>query len=402
MDPVDELLIEYYKKYPVGRDRLWAVVKQDHPEISRRRVAKFLENLEVHQVHRSNKTYTKSANVIVTEFPDERYIVDLIDLSKIAGSNNGINYWLTAIDHFSRYAFIRLLRDKTSEAVANQMKDILDSLTDLPHIIQSDNGGEFIGPEFQKVLKDFDIKHVRSNAHSPWTNGSIEVWNRTFKRLINRHMTIYNTNRYYDVVDEMVNNYNNTPHTVTKCKPIDVINKPELQEKVRQVMDKKVEDRKNMKTGDVFNVGDNVRISFEVLYQLLPQYKRADDFKKGYATNYSTEIFTIKRVRMDGTGVFISGYYVDDYKTMIKPNHLTKVDKDKLIKIDVVKETRRPPNRRIQLDELPVPNIQERTVETRRRLPINYNDLNNTGERRVNLPGLDDIFGDIDEEEIEN
>ena len=45
---------------------------------------------------------------------------------------------------------------------------------------------------------------------------------RTLKNKLYKHMTAIGKNVYYDVLDNVVNKYNNTKHSTTKMKPIDV------------------------------------------------------------------------------------------------------------------------------------------------------------------------------------
>ena len=46
---------------------------------------------------------------------------------------------------------------------------------------------------------------------------------RTLKNKIFKHMATISKNVYFDVLDDIVNKYNNTVHRTTKMKPIDVI-----------------------------------------------------------------------------------------------------------------------------------------------------------------------------------
>ena len=45
---------------------------------------------------------------------------------------------------------------------------------------------------------------------------------RTLKNKIYKHMTAISKNAYVDVLDDIVNKYNNTVHRTIKMKPIDV------------------------------------------------------------------------------------------------------------------------------------------------------------------------------------
>ena len=45
---------------------------------------------------------------------------------------------------------------------------------------------------------------------------------RTLKNKIFKHMTAVSKNVYFDVLDNIVNKYNNTAHRTIKIKPLDV------------------------------------------------------------------------------------------------------------------------------------------------------------------------------------
>ena len=45
---------------------------------------------------------------------------------------------------------------------------------------------------------------------------------RTLKNKIFKHMTAIHTNIYFNVLDDIVNKYNNTVHRTIKMRPIDV------------------------------------------------------------------------------------------------------------------------------------------------------------------------------------
>ena len=45
---------------------------------------------------------------------------------------------------------------------------------------------------------------------------------RTLKNKIFKHMTAVSKNVYFDVLDDIVNKYNNTVHRTVEMKPIDV------------------------------------------------------------------------------------------------------------------------------------------------------------------------------------
>ena len=56
-------------------------------------------------------------NFYITSAIDEQFWLDLVDLSSISKQNDGNNFLLTAIDVFSRYAWVVPIKRKTGENV---------------------------------------------------------------------------------------------------------------------------------------------------------------------------------------------------------------------------------------------------------------------------------------------
>ena len=101
-----------------------------------------------------------------------------------------------------------------------------------------------------------------------------ERFTRTLKNKLYKHMTATGKNVYYDVLDDVVNEYNDTKHNTIKMKPKDVKND-----------NKKVYIDEYNKKDSRFNVGDRVRIS-----------KFKNIFAKGYPPNWSREIFIVDKI----------------------------------------------------------------------------------------------------------
>ena len=96
----------------------------------------------------------------------------------------------------------------------------------------------------------------------------------TLKNKIFKHIIAISKNVYFDVLDNILNKYNNTVHRSIKMKPIDVAF--DFYAEYNEYSNKK--DPK-------FKVDDRVRIS---------KYKNI--FAKGYTQNWSEEVFVIRRI----------------------------------------------------------------------------------------------------------
>ena len=97
---------------------------------------------------------------------------------------------------------------------------------------------------------------------------------RTLRNKLYKHMTATGKNVYYDVLDDVVNEYNYTKHNTIKMKPKDVKND-----------NKRVYIDEHTEKDSRFKVGDRVRIS-----------KFKNIFAKGYTPNWSKEIFIVDKI----------------------------------------------------------------------------------------------------------
>ena len=160
---------------------------------------------------------------VYSQFKDNIWGVDLADIQSLSRKNKGIKYLLCAIDLYSKYAFVIPLKDKKGVSLVNTFNKITKQSNRKPNKIWVDQGGEFYNNVCEKWLSDNDI-----NMYSTYNEGKsvvAERFIRTLKNKLYKHMTATGKNIYYDVLDDVVNKYNNTKHSTIKMKPIDVKNK---------------------------------------------------------------------------------------------------------------------------------------------------------------------------------
>ena len=157
---------------------------------------------------------------VYSQFEDDIWGVDLADLKSLSRKNKGIKYLLCAIDLYSKYAFVIPLEDKKGISIVNAFNKIIKQSNRKPNKIWVDQGGEFYNNVFEEWLSDNDI-----NMYSTYNEGKsvvAERFIRTLKNKLYKHMTATGKNVCYDVLDDVVNKYNNTKHSTIKMKPIDV------------------------------------------------------------------------------------------------------------------------------------------------------------------------------------
>ena len=172
---------------------------------------------------------------------------------------------------YSKYAFVVPLKDKKRISIANAFNKIIKQSNRKPNKIWVDQGGELYNRVFKKWLSDNDI--IMYSTYNEGKSVVAEKFIRTLKNKLYKHMTATGKNVYYDVLDDVVNEYSNTKHNTIKMKPIDAGD------------NKRVYIDEHNEKDSRFKVGDRVRIS---------NFKNI--FAKGYNPNWSKEIFIVHKI----------------------------------------------------------------------------------------------------------
>ncbi len=308
---MDELLKAIYYDPETGLQGAASLYQKAHekdPKITRKVVTEWLKKQEVSQVH-APREEVKHYFPIKSNYKDHIHQADLMDVSAQAHSNGGVNFLLCVVDIWTRYAWVRALKNKESKTVNSAYADIL-SEGRKPEIMMSDNGSEFISRTFRKLREDQNIKASFSEPGDHHRMGLVERFNKTIRGWITKYMTAYRTKKWIDALDKLVKNYNNTVHSSTGAKPQDASDHPDKYGKKIEARIKDKEDRaRNELT--TFRVGDEVR-----------SLKNKIQFEKGAIPKWSTELRKV-------TG-FLAGkrYMLDNDKSYLyyQLRHLGKVE----------------------------------------------------------------------------
>ena len=149
--------------------------------------------------------------------------------------------------YLSKYAWVVSLKDKRGISIINAFQKII-SEGRKPNKIQVVQGSKF----YNELLKRF-LKINNIEMYSTYNEGKYVVaerFIRTLKNKIFKHMAAVSRNVYFDVLDIIVDKYNNTVYRSIKMKPMDVTSNfyAECNEDANE---------KDTK----FKVGDHIRIS---------------------------------------------------------------------------------------------------------------------------------------------
>ena len=169
-------------------------------------------------------------------------------MQSLSRKNKGIKYLLCAIDLYSKYAFAIPLKDKKGISIASGFNKIIKQFNRKPNKIWVDQGGEFYNNVFKKWLSDNNI--IMYSTYNEGKSVVAERFIKTLKNKLYKNMTATGKNVYYDVLDDIVDKYNNTKHSTIKMKPIDVKDN-----------NKRVFVDEHNEKDSRFKVGDRIRIS---------------------------------------------------------------------------------------------------------------------------------------------
>lgn len=304
----------YDKKFYFGRDKIFKYLQEHYPEakISRRQVMHWLKDNELAQLYKPTRK-TKNIQATILSRPYQQLAIDLIDMQHY--ENQGFKYILTCIDLFSKKAWARAMKTKKASTVASSMHSIIKAIQQPITTIRSDNGSELIAVPFKNILKKYNIKQVLSDPSKPQSNGGIERFNATIKRLIKMYITQSDDHKWKKVLPELLDNYNSSVHRITKNTPNDLAEDKTLFKQAKSNITKaSLPHNDKSQVEPIFKVGDQVRLKLQT----------DDKYKKSY--NWSKYIYTIYKVHKPRKPFSKIYYFVKDdereYRSKLYNNDL--------------------------------------------------------------------------------
>ena len=202
-----------------GVNKLYKQVKKEGKfQLSKAKIKKWLQNQLSFSLNKRVSRNFKRGKVIV-EGIDDQFDADLASMADYEKSNDGFKYLLVVIDIFSRYAWIKPLKNKSAENIVKAFASIL-SEGRKPRKLRTDAATDFTSKKFQDLMKIEKITHF--TTHNEKQANYVERLIKTIKNKIRRYMSQKRTERYIDVLQDMVNSYNKTWHSGIQSEPINV------------------------------------------------------------------------------------------------------------------------------------------------------------------------------------
>ena len=304
----------------VGIRTFYDKIIQRYLGIKRKDVEEFLPRQTNYQLRRRPRAVRAVNRPIIGAYPNHRWAIDLIDVSRDAGHNHQNKYILTCIDYFSKKVWAKGITERRATNIRDALIFITNQSNTYPLILQSDNGPEFKNNIVSTWAQNHNIRWVHTTSYTPQANGLIENFNGKLRKMM-RDGYLRNQNRNWtNYLQSYCDNRNDSKHSSTKSTPNELwtpgrqpipIMTPAERERVRtnddlpangverrkkayvnlQIKATKMLERHNAAQ---FAVGDQVR----VLLSSIDSQIRAQ-IKAGHLNQvvvYSPDIYTVDKV----------------------------------------------------------------------------------------------------------
>ena len=169
------------------------------------------------------------------------------------------------------------MKNKTGVEVSKALKFIFIKGR-VPKKIHVDQGTEFYNTNCKAFLNSYSIKLYSTYSHLKAS--IVERFNHTLKLKMWKKFSLQGNYKWIDTLPNLLAEYNKNKHRAIGLKPKKVKKNNEAEVLQRLFNGKCVIDKRK------FKKGDKVRIS---------KYKHI--FEKGYTPNWTTEVFTIEKVK---------------------------------------------------------------------------------------------------------
>ena len=234
-------------------------------------------------VCQKNKSPKQKKFGLLQAMPASDQPFECLSIDSVGGFNyynSQKKYLHLIIDHATRYIWAFPSKNVNTETYINCLKLIFN--VQIPQKVLSDRNAAFTSSKFKRFLRKNNITQLLTTAHHPQTNGKIERVNQSIvTRLKCKVNSTPSKIPWTKLLEQVVQEYNNTPHSVTNFPPAYLLfgqlpyNSPHNQEIYPPVKDalKIAKERtinfhqKNKRNYDKHYVEPNFNVGDQVIYE---------------------------------------------------------------------------------------------------------------------------------------
>lgn len=229
-------------KWVVPKGVRWQIVKQNHDDIGHFAVEKTLEKIKAsYWFPKMQKFVTKYVNSCLEcayckstggkkpgfLHPIEKVNVpfDTIHANHVGPfvrSGKGNMYILVLIDSFTRYLYLKAVRNTKSSTSIKVFREYF-ALFGVPRRVITDRGTSFTSDSFKQFMKERNIKHVLNAVSTPRANGQVERYNRTLIESLAAKMVGLAESKWDEQLPDVQWGINNTHNKGINCTPSEAL-----------------------------------------------------------------------------------------------------------------------------------------------------------------------------------
>ena len=337
-EPLQPQEIEYIKniyynpRHPAsysGIDKLLKVIKKDGKHnISRKKLQNWLSSQSVYTNHRYVARKTRREKIISAS-KHYQWELDTVSMIRFSKSNDGYKYIMVAIDVMSKFAKAVPMKNLTADSSIAALNIIFKDIK--PTKARSDKGAEFISNKVQNYFREQSIDHFTSQNEVK--SAIVERFIKTLKSKLTKYMDQNETYKWVDVLDDVVDSYNQTFHSTIKMSPMTAQSTDDF-DLYKNIYFNPIDTYNKVGMKFRFNVDDRVKISYI-----------RKTFQRAYDRTFTEEIFTITE-RFEKQGVktdIIKDLNNEAIKGRFLENELQKVfiNENTTYKIEKLLKTRK-------------------------------------------------------------
>ena len=173
-DEIDRCVGLYHQKYKgAGVRKLYKAICKRFCGISQNDIAKVVFSMKNAQRVKPTFLNKSPLHPVQSSGVMHQVQVDLVDMRGYPANvdDTSFKYILVLLDVFSRFMFLRALRSKSADEVANCLLKIFCD-TGPPRRLQSDQGSEFKGA-VEKLMEAMKVDIIHSRPYYPQSQGKV-------------------------------------------------------------------------------------------------------------------------------------------------------------------------------------------------------------------------------------
>lgn len=159
-----------------------------------------------------NHKSSVSFNPVTSPCPFYMWGIDLVgSFPKGPGQHKFI---VVSIDYYTKWVLAKALARILEIDIIELFMELIIFRFEVPRIVVTDNGTQFVGAEIEKTLAELEIRHVKSSVAYPQSNRQVEITNKAILQGLKKRLLEAERN-WVDELPNVLWSHRTTPRSTT-------------------------------------------------------------------------------------------------------------------------------------------------------------------------------------------